>query len=113
MTAERMLPEDPLTFIQRCVQHRQMYWTYHMNMRLQGRFISRQYILDAVDTYEVIESYPEDKYLPSYLVYATVGNEVFHVLFAVDVPAEQVRVITAYRPEPGAWEIDQKTRRRP
>ena len=33
MTAERMLPEDPLAFIQRCVQHRQMYWTYHMNMR--------------------------------------------------------------------------------
>ena len=35
-------------------------------MRLQGRFISRQHILDAVDTYEVIESYPEDKYLPSH-----------------------------------------------
>ncbi len=44
-------------------------------MRLQGRFISRQHILDAVDTYEVIESYPEDKYLPSYLVYATVEDE--------------------------------------
>ena len=113
MTAERMLPEDPLAFIQRCVQHRQMYWIHHINMRLQGRFISRQYILDAVDTYEIIESYPEDKYLPSYLVYATVENAVFHVLFAVDVPVEQVRVITAYRPEPGAWEIDQKTRRRP
>jgi Domain of unknown function (DUF4258) len=80
MMAERVLPEDPLAFIQRCVQRRQLYWTYHINMRLQGRFISRQHILDAVDTYEVIESYPEDKYLPSYLVYATVEDEVFHVL---------------------------------
>jgi Domain of unknown function (DUF4258) len=113
MTAERVLPEDPLAFIQRCVQCRQLYWTYHINMRLQGRFISRQHILDAVDTYEVIESYPEDKYLPSYLVYATVGDEVFHILFAVDVPAEQARVITAYHPDPEAWEVDQKTRRRP
>jgi hypothetical protein len=113
MTAERVLPEDPLAFIQRCVQRRQLSWTYHINMRLQGRFISRQHILDAVDTYEVIESYPEDKYLPSYLVYATGENEVFHVLFAVDVPAEQARVITAYRPAPEAWEADQKTRRRP
>jgi hypothetical protein len=113
MTVERVLPEDPLAFIQRCVQRRQLYWTYHINMRLPGRFISRQAILDAVDTYEIIESYPEDKYLPSYLVYATGEHEVFHVLFAVDVPAEQVRVITAYRPDPEAWESDQKTRRRP
>jgi hypothetical protein len=109
---ERVLPEDPLAFIQRCVQHRQVYWTYHINMRLQGRFISRQHILDAVSTYEVIEAYPQDKYLPSYLVYATRGEEVFHVLFAVDVPTVQVRVITAYRPDSEAWEDDQKTRRR-
>jgi hypothetical protein len=102
MTVERVLPEDPLAFIQRCVQRRQLYWTYHINMRLQGRFISRQHILDAVDMYEIVESYPEDKYLPSYLVYATVSAEVFHVLFAVDVPAEHMRVITAYRPDPEA-----------
>ena len=48
-------------------------------------------------------SYPEDKYLPSYLVYAMVGDEVFHVLFAVDVPAAAITcVITAYRPDPEA-----------
>jgi hypothetical protein len=108
MTVERVLPEDPLAFIQRCVQRRQLYWTYHINMRLQGRFISRQHILDAVDTYEIVESYPEDKYLPSYLVYATVRAEVFHVLFAVDVSAEHMRVITAYRPDPEAWEAIRK-----
>ena len=113
MSVDRSPPDDPLGFIRRCVRQGKVYWTYHINMRLQGRFISRQSILDAVDTYEVIESYPEDKYLPSYLVYATREDKVFHVLFAVDVPAEQVRVITAYRPDPEAWAIDQKTRRRP
>ena len=113
MTAERVLPEDPLACIQWYIQRRQLSWTYHINMRLQGRFISRQDILGAIHTYEVIESYPEDKYLPSYLVYARIGTEVFHVLFVVDVPAEQVRVITAYRPDPEAWESDQKTRKRP
>jgi len=112
MTAERVLPEDPRAFIQRCVQRHQMYWTYHINMRLTGRFISRQHIVDAVNTYEVIESYPEDKYLPSYLVYAELDGEVFHILFAVDVPTEHVRIVTAYRPDPEAWEVDQKTRRR-
>lgn len=44
-------------------------------------------------------------------VYVTVENEVFHVLFAVDMPAEQTRVIIAYRPDPEAWKADQKTRR--
>lgn len=75
MTAERVLPEDPRAFIQRCVQRHHMYWTYHSNMRFTGRFISRQHIVDAVNTYEVIESYPEDKYLPSYLVYAELDGE--------------------------------------
>ena len=112
MVAQRLLPEDPLGFIQQCVQQRRLSWTYHINMRLQGRFITREAILAAVDTYELIESYPEDKYLPSYLVYATSGAEVFHIVFAVDVPGDHVRVVTAYRPEPNAWEADQKTRRR-
>ena len=56
MTAERVLPEAPLAFIERCVQRQQLYWTYRINMRLPGRFISRQDILDTVDTYEVIEA---------------------------------------------------------
>jgi hypothetical protein len=44
-------------------------WTYHVNMRLQGRFISREEILDSVSEYQIIEEYPADKYLPSYLIY--------------------------------------------
>ena len=36
-----------------------------MNMRLMGRFISREQILAAVDTSQSVESYPDDKYLPS------------------------------------------------
>lgn len=69
MTAERMLPKDPLEFIQQCVRQRRPYWTYHINMRLQGRFIARHHVVDAVDTYEIIESYPADKYLPSRSIY--------------------------------------------
>lgn len=67
-------------------------------MRLQGRHITREAILDAVDTYALVESYPQDKYLPSYLVLAHDGCEAFHVLFATDVAEENVRVVTAYRP---------------
>ena len=94
------LPDDPLAFIQRCVRSRQMYWTYHVNMRLAGRFISRDDILSAVDSYAIIEEYPDDKYLPSYLVLGA----GFHVLFAIDNDEDNVRVVTAYRPDPDEWE---------
>jgi hypothetical protein len=81
-------------------------------MRLAGRFIPRETILAALATYELVESYPEDKYLPSYLILARHTGEAFHVLFAVDVQGDNVRVVTAYRPEPGEWQPDLKTRRR-
>ena len=110
-SVDRQFPEDPVAFIQACVRKRQILWTYHVNMRLQGRHITRETILDAVDTYKLVESYPQDKYLPSYLVLAHDGSEAFHVLFATDVAEENVRVVTAYRPSTDEWEGEGKTRR--
>lgn len=81
-------------------------------MRMEGRHIQRRAILDSVETFEVIEAYPDDKYLPSFLVLAQHNKEVFHVLFATDVEAGNVRVITAYRPNVAEWEPDMRTRRR-
>ena len=80
-------------------------------MRLKGRSISREVILGFVEGFEIIESYPEDKYLPSYLVLAQTPSDPFHVLFATDVPGENVRIVTAYRPDPAEWSADLKRRR--
>lgn len=77
-------------------------------MRLVGRYLTRDEILDTVNSYEIIESYPEDKYLPSYLVLAATS---FHVQFATDVEGDNVRIVTAYRPDANQWETDLKTRR--
>lgn len=104
-------PDHPLTFIQRCVQQRKLQWTYHINMRLQKRGISRQIILDSLIHYEIIEAYPDDKYFPSYLVYTEYQGEKFHILFAIDEEGDNVRIITAYRPNLFEWNRDCKTRR--
>jgi hypothetical protein len=80
-------------------------------MRLAGRFIVRETILAAVGTYELVEAYPDDKYLPSYLILARHGSEAFHVLFAADVEGDNVRVVTSYHPDPGEWQADLKARR--
>ena len=89
-----------------------MLWTYHVNLRLGQRFIARETIIEAAESYEIIETYPADKYLPSYLVLGRCGEEAFHVLFAADVDGQNVRIITAYYPSPDEWEEDLKTRRR-
>jgi hypothetical protein len=62
-------------------------------------------------TYQLVEAYPDDKYLPSYLIIARHGSEAFHVLFAADVEGDNVRVVTSYRPDPGKWQADLKARR--
>lgn len=81
-------------------------------MRLAGRFIPRESILAAVDTFEVIEAYPDDKYLPGYLLLGRSDAGAFHVLFAADVEGDDVRAITAYRPDAAEWHDDLRTRRR-
>ena len=110
---DQKVPADPLRFIRECVRNRRVLWTYHVNMRLKGRFIRRETILNAVESYEIIEANPEDKYLPSYLVLGRSAGEAFHVLFAADLEGGNVRVVTAYRPSEAEWESDWKTRRTP
>ena len=103
------LAGDPLEFIRKCVRERKLFWTYHVNMRLERRHITRDEILSTVDSYVIIESYPDDKYLPSYLV----ATARFHVLFAIDAEGDNVRVVTAYRPDPDEWEPpDYRSRRK-
>jgi hypothetical protein len=106
------IPDDPLKFIQECVRHRRILWTYHVNMRLEGRHIAQPEILQNVETFEVIEQYPEDKYLPSYLILAGQKEAAFHVLFATDTEGANVRIVTAYRPDPEQWMPDLRTRRK-
>jgi len=81
-------------------------------MRLAGRSINRETIINSVDTYEIIEEYPEDKYLPSYLIRAEYEDKVVHILMAIDAENDNIRIITAYKPTLDKWEEDMKTRRK-
>jgi len=95
------------------VAAKRVLWTYHVNMRLWQRGIASDAVLAAASSYEIIEEYPRDKYLPSYLVRATHANMVFHVLFAVDAAGDNVRVVTMYVPDPDRWDRDLRMRRQP
>jgi hypothetical protein len=112
MQQNHTIPMEPLEFIRRCVSQGKILWTYHVNMRLKGRSISRSAIKDSCGHYEIIEPYPEDKYLPSYLVRSEHQNDVLHILFAIDVKSDNVRIITAYRPTVEEWETGFRSRRK-
>lgn len=112
MASERIIPDDPLAFIRQCVRERKILWTYHVQMRLKGRSLSREALLQAVGTYEIIESYPEDKYLPSYLILCQSDEGVAHLQIATDVSGDNVRIVTVYQPSPREWEPDFRTRRK-
>jgi len=79
-------------------------------MRLRERSIPRKWILLSVEYFEIIESYPEDKYLPSYLVWSKFNEQIFHILFAADTQENNVRIITAYKPDPQEWIKNMKQR---
>jgi hypothetical protein len=72
----------------------------------------REAILASVETYEIIEKYPEDKYMPSYLIYTKYDDQVIHIQIAIDVENDNVRIVTTYKPTLDKWEDDLKTRRK-
>jgi hypothetical protein len=57
-----------------------------------------------------IESYPQDKYLPSFLLRGDSCETVFHVQIAVDVEGDNFRVVTMYIPDPIEWDSGLRSR---
>ena len=111
MPKEQVASSDTLSFIQRSIRDGRILWTYHVNMRMRQRSIWRSTIVASIDSFEIIEGYPEDRHLPSYLILARYEGTPIHVLTAVDLPGNNVRIITAYEPDPDEWEPDLRTRR--
>ena len=53
-------------------------------MRLQQRTLTAGMVRNAMETLEIIEAYPQDKYLPSFLLRGESEGSVFHVQIATD-----------------------------
>ena len=80
-------------------------------MRLRQRNLNGQFLTNTASALEVIESYPDDKYLPSFLLRGEGGGVVFHAQIAADVVGSNVRVVTLYVPDQREWENDGRVRR--
>ena len=101
---------DILDKIKSCIKSRRILWTYHVTMRMADRAITRRTVLDAVQSYEVLEMYPDDKYMPSCLLRGELNEMFFHIACAFDVENDNVRIISAYRPSPEKWDAEGRRR---
>ena len=80
-------------------------------MRLRQRSLTRKTLFDAESTLEIIDAYPADKYLPSFLVRGENPEFIFHAQIATDVEGPNIRVVTMYMPDPEEWDNGSRTRR--
>lgn len=80
-------------------------------MRLQQRRLTTGMIRNAMATLEILEAYPQDKYLPSFLVRGESEACVFHAQIATDVEGENIRIVTMYTPDPKEWDEGLRSRR--
>ncbi len=93
---------EALEAIRQSVAEGHYQYSLHALQRTTERHISRSEVEQAIAVAEIIESYPDDKYKPSYLLFGnTNDNRPLHI--QVCLPPH-VKIITVYEPDPNEWE---------
>jgi hypothetical protein len=70
-------------------------------------------MLQALDTGEIIEEYPDDQPYYSCLIFGrTLSGRPLHIVCAPVSTERRLIVITTYQPDPDRWEADLKRRKR-
>ena len=87
-------------------------WQKHALQRMMERRISRADVKKAIIDGFIIESYTNDKPLPSVLIAYVSPEKSLHAVTAFDVENKTCYVITAYYPDVNYFENDFITRRK-
>ncbi len=67
------------------------------------RHILRKEIEEAIESGEIIEDYPKDKYGPSCLIYGTtIQSRPLHIQCSYS-SRPKIKIITVYQPDPEEW----------
>ena len=93
------------------IRHDRIRITDHADEEAQADQLSFDEIFASVLQSEVIENYPDDRPLPSCLIYGNSrGEELVHSVWAYNRETGWAALITVYRPDPERW-LDWRTRR--
>ncbi len=83
----------------------------HAIQRMFRRRISEEEVKEVVAMGETIETYPDDRPLPSRLILGWSGPRPIHVVAADNVEVQETIIITVYQPDVEEWEQGFKRRR--
>lgn len=104
------MEEIRLEDIRRLCHQSSISWTNHAGGRLIKRQISPDEVIHTLRTGRIIEQYPTDYPFPSCLMVSTVSNRTLHVVCSIG--NNQLYIITAYQPDPDAWDSTFTIRRK-
>jgi hypothetical protein len=92
------------------VRSQQYEYSLHAADQSILRRIGRREVEEAVESGEIIEDYPSDKYGPSCLILGrTAAGRPLHIQCTYP-DRELIKIITLYEPDPAEW-VDFTTRR--
>jgi len=84
----------------------------HAIERMFERRITEADVRGVLESGVAIEEYPHDTPFASRLVLGLRGIRPLHVVAADAPDSDETIIVTAYEPDPDAWEPDFRTRRR-
>lgn len=90
---------------------KQIILSRHAVQRMFTRGISVSEVESAIQQGQMIEDYPDDHPYPSCLLLGGSPENTLHVVVAMDDDENRCIVVTAYRPSPDQWHLDNKTRK--
>ena len=91
----------------------QIVFRVHAVRRMISRSVTGADVRRVLEAGDKIETYPDDKPYPSYLVLGWIGARPLHVVAADNANAKETIVITVYEPDPACWEAGFRRRKRP
>ena len=83
----------------------------HAVLRMFERGISKNEIIEIIETGETIEEYKEDYPYPSSLMFKIIGGKPVHIVVADNKSENQKIIVTVYIPDTTNFESDFKTRK--
>ena len=89
---------------------KELIFSAHAVQRMFEREIQPAHIKDVIKFGEIIDEYPGDFPLPSYLIFGWVKNQPIHAVVAIDDAVKRCYVVTAYFPDSLLWSSDFRTR---
>ena len=95
--------------IRHCCDIDNIQWSLHSLKRMRERKITSDEVIACIISGEFIEEYPNDRPLPSCLIYGIVDVKNIHTV--VGDGDTFITIITTYEPDPEEWESDFKTRK--